>query len=70
MQAAVWRIPKGGDTPKIWYQSSKLASPCIGANGLRLNPAGTPFYITVTIDARRRVRLLDVDDKQFIPMVG
>lgn len=50
MQATIWRIPKGGGTPKIWFQSSKFASPYIGTNGLRLNPAGTRVYVTVTVD--------------------
>jgi sugar lactone lactonase YvrE len=50
MQATIWRIPKGGGTPKIFFQSDAFASPYIGANGLRLNPAGTKLYITVTVD--------------------
>lgn len=50
MQATIWRIPKGGGTPKIHYQDSRFASPYIGTNGLRLNPAGTHLYITVTVD--------------------
>lgn len=50
MQATIWRIPKGGGAPKIWFQSSKFASPYIGTNGLRLNPAGTRVYLTVTVD--------------------
>lgn len=41
MQATIWRIPKGGGTPKISFQSSKFASPYIGTNGLRLRPDGT-----------------------------
>ena len=50
MQATIWRIPKGGGAAKIWYQDSKFASPYIGTNGLRLNPAGTRIYVTVTVD--------------------
>jgi len=48
-QATIWRIPKGGGAPKIWFQSSN-ASPYIGVNGLRPNPAGTRIYVTVTVD--------------------
>ena len=50
MQATIWRIPKGGGTPKIWYQDSRFASPYIGTNGLRLSPDGTRVFITVTTD--------------------
>ena len=50
MQATIWRIPKGGGAPKIWYQDSRFASAYIGTNGLRLNPAGTRVYVTVTVD--------------------
>jgi sugar lactone lactonase YvrE len=50
MQATIWRIPKGGGAAKIWYQDSRFASPYIGTNGLRLNPAGTRVYVTVTVD--------------------
>lgn len=50
MQATIWRVPKGGGAPKIWYQDSRFASPYIGTNGLRLNPAGSRIYLTVTVD--------------------
>ncbi|MBA3746071.1 MAG: SMP-30/gluconolactonase/LRE family protein [Solirubrobacterales bacterium] len=50
MQATIWRIPKGGGAAKIWYQDSRFASPYIGTNGLRLNPAGTRIYLTVSTD--------------------
>jgi sugar lactone lactonase YvrE len=56
-QATIWRIPKGGGTPQIWFQSTKFASPYIGVNGLRLNPAGTRVYVTVTIDLQGRASL-------------
>ncbi len=55
MQATIWRVPAGpvpvgGKTPQIWFQDSRLASAYIGVNGLRLNPARTLAYITVTTD--------------------
>ncbi len=50
MQATIWRIPNGGGAAKIWYQDSRFASAYIGTNGLRLNPAGTRIYLTVTAD--------------------
>lgn len=56
-QATIWRIPKGGDTPQIWFQSPRFASAYVGVNGLRLNPAGTRVYVTVTIDLEGRASL-------------
>ena len=50
MQATIWRVATGGGSPQIWFQDSRLASPYIGVNGLRLNPARTLAYITVTTD--------------------
>ena len=63
-QATIWRIPKGGGTPKIWYQDSRFASPYIGTNGLRLSPDGTRVFVTVTTDvgmhADARGALVDI----------
>jgi sugar lactone lactonase YvrE len=50
MQATIWRIPPGGGAPQIWFQDQRFASPYIGTNGLRLNPAGTRVFVTVTVD--------------------
>ena len=50
LQATVWRIPKGGGSAQVWFQSPKFASPYIGVNGLRLNPAGTRVHVTVSAD--------------------
>jgi sugar lactone lactonase YvrE len=50
MQATIWRVPKGGGAPKIWYQHSKFASPYIGTNGLRLSPDASRIYVTVSVD--------------------
>ena len=49
-QATIWRIPAGGGQPHIWFQDSRLDTP-FGANGIRLNRAGTKIYFTVTADA-------------------
>ena len=50
MQATIWRIPKGGGAPQIWFQSSRFNSPYIGVNGLRISPDGTRVFVTVSID--------------------
>ncbi|MGI8809481.1 MAG: SMP-30/gluconolactonase/LRE family protein [Acidimicrobiales bacterium] len=50
MQATIWRVRAGGGAPQIWFQDSRLASEYIGVNGLRLNPARTHVYFTVTTD--------------------
>lgn len=49
-QATIWRIPKGGGAPMVWFQDSRFASAYIGVNGLRFNPAGTRVYVSVTTD--------------------
>lgn len=49
-QATIWRVPAGGGTPTIWFQGRRLASEYIGVNGLRLNPARTRVFFTVTTD--------------------
>lgn len=54
MQATIWRIPPGGGAPQIWVQDSRFASPYIGVNGLRLNPAGTRVFVTVSVDLQGR----------------
>jgi sugar lactone lactonase YvrE len=48
-QATIWRIPPGGGQPEIWFQDSRLDTP-FGANGLRLDPAGTKIYFAVTAE--------------------
>jgi sugar lactone lactonase YvrE len=50
MQATIWKVPAGGGAPEIWFQDSRLASPYIGVNGLRINPSGTHVHLTVTTD--------------------
>ncbi len=50
LQATIWRIPTGGGSAQIWFQSSHFASPYIGVNGLRLDPTGTRIRVTVSVD--------------------
>ena len=54
MQATIWRIPKGGGAPQIWFQDSRFNSPYIGVNGLRISPDGTRVFVTVSIDTLGR----------------
>jgi sugar lactone lactonase YvrE len=53
-QATIWRVPPGGGVPQIWFQDARLASPSFGPNGIRLDPAGTKVYFTVTEDLQHR----------------
>jgi sugar lactone lactonase YvrE len=50
MQATIWRVPRGGGQPQIWFQDQRLASPYIGTNGIRIHPSGRRLYFTVTTD--------------------
>ncbi len=49
-QATIWRVPAGGGQARIWFQDSRLDSPFIGPNGIRINPEGTKVYVGDTID--------------------
>ena len=61
LQATIWRIPRGGGTPKVWRQDSRFASPGIGVNGLRLNRTGhADLRHRDDRSHRQGVRLLDV----------
>lgn len=53
-QATIWRIPRGGGVPQIWFQDVRLASTFVGVNGLRLNPQRTRVYVTVSQDLDNR----------------
>ena len=64
LQATIWRIPAGGGAPQIWFQSQKFAGPYIGVNGLRLNPAGTRVYVTVS------TRLVGIATLFSLPLVA
>ena len=51
--ATIWRVPPGGGTPQIWFQSAALDTP-FAANGMRLDPSGKRAYFSVTFDAANR----------------
>lgn len=53
-QATIWRVPPGGGVPQIWFQDARLASPSFGPNGIRIDPAGTKLYFTVSEDLQHR----------------
>lgn len=57
LQSIIWRVPAGGGAPQIWMADRRFASPYIGINGIRINPAGTHAYVTVTTDLLGRGRL-------------
>lgn len=50
LQATIWKVPAGGGTPQVWFQDSRLSSPYVGVNGLRLSPDRSRIYFTVTLD--------------------
>ncbi|MBA4284253.1 MAG: hypothetical protein C0434_01820 [Xanthomonadaceae bacterium] len=50
LQATIWKVPAGGGTPRIWFQDTRLSSPYVGVNGLRISPDRSRIYFTVTLD--------------------
>ena len=50
LQATIWRVPRGGGQPQIWFQDQRLASPYIGVNGIRLSPDRKFVYVSVSQD--------------------
>ena len=54
LQATVWRVPPGGGEPQIWFQDVRLASGFVGVNGIRIDPAHTTVYLTVSADLEGR----------------
>lgn len=50
LQATIWRVPRGGGTPRIWFQDSRLATTFVGVNGLRIDPTGRRMYLAVSLD--------------------
>ena len=54
LQATIWRVPRGGGVPQIWFQDARLASASFGPNGIRLDPGRTKVYFTVTADLANR----------------
>lgn len=49
-QATIWRVPNGGGAPQPWFQSATLDTD-FGPNGLRLDPKGKKFYLSVTFNS-------------------
>jgi len=49
-QATIWRVPPGGGTPQVWFQSAQIDGP-FGPNGLRISPDGDKVFFTTTFDA-------------------
>lgn len=64
MQATIWKVPSGGGAPQVWYQDQRFASPYVGVNGLRLDPARQKAYVTVTTD------LLGASSVYTLPLVA
>ncbi len=54
LQATIWKVKPGGGVPEIWFQDPRLASASFGPNGIRLDPARTKLYFTVTADLANR----------------
>jgi hypothetical protein len=46
-QATLWKVPKGGGDPEVWYQSADFDRP-LGANGIRLSPDDSEICVAVT----------------------
>lgn len=46
-QATLWRIPRGGGAPQIWFQDARLDVD-FGANGIALSPCGRFLYFSVS----------------------
>jgi hypothetical protein len=72
-QAVIWRVPRGGGAPQVWFQSPLLAGAGplpIGANGIRLDPERSHVYVSVTFSASNpavgtiyRIPLVDAPDE-------
>lgn len=52
-QATIFRVPRGGGAPQIWFQDPRLAGPVggFGTNGLRVSRDGMSLYVNVTTEA-------------------
>jgi DNA-binding beta-propeller fold protein YncE len=52
-QATIFRVPRGGGAPQIWFQDERLVGPVggFGTNGIRLAPDGKSLYVNVTTEA-------------------
>jgi DNA-binding beta-propeller fold protein YncE len=47
-QATIWRVPRGGGAPQVWY-SSALIDGAFGPNGIRIDPYNLMMYFDVTL---------------------
>ena len=47
-QATIWRVPPGGGSPQIWFQSAAVDGP-FGPNGVRVDAASNKLYFVVTV---------------------
>jgi sugar lactone lactonase YvrE len=70
LQATIWRIPRGGGTPKIWRQDSRFASLGIGVNGLRFDRTSTRMFVTVTADLTGKASVYSMWRLPFLPAFG
>ena len=70
LQATIWRVPRGGGTPKVWRQDSRFASAGIGVNGLRFNRTATRIFVTVTTDLPGRASVYSMPRLPFLPSLG
>jgi sugar lactone lactonase YvrE len=49
-QATIFRVPRGGGTPQIWFQDSRLDG-IVGTNGIRVSPDRQRIYVAVSFNA-------------------
>lgn len=49
-QATIFRVPRGGGTPQIWFQDSRLDG-IVGTNGIRVSPDRQRIFVAVTFTA-------------------
>jgi hypothetical protein len=47
-EATIWRVPRGGGAPQVWYQSA-LIDGAFGPNGIRIDPYNLMLYFDVTL---------------------
>lgn len=51
-QATIWRVPPGGGTPVIWFQSARINGDGLagaGPNGIRIDPTFSYVYFNTTM---------------------
>jgi sugar lactone lactonase YvrE len=52
-QATLWRVPRGGGQPQVWFSGPAIDAP-FGPNGCRVGPDGDRVYFTITFDPARK----------------